>query len=133
MGLFSCFGGKSRSYNAKKHEMDRDRQSSNKKSSRRGTDSIGVPDSNLVPSLIQETGYHETDDNNKGNDHRNHNHEHQSQEVISNSDHHNGSAHHNSSGYNNSHSTHDNSSSVGHNDSSHHQSYDTHVVHHSSD
>jgi len=56
MGLFSCFGLRSKSYNAKKYELSSDTKKETKKKNRRSTDSIGVADTNAYPQLIEETG-----------------------------------------------------------------------------
>ena len=53
MGLFSCFGLRTKSYNAKKYEL---RDERDKKKKRVSTDSIGVADTNVYPQLIEETG-----------------------------------------------------------------------------
>ena len=55
MGLFSCFGLRTRSYNAKKYELT-DNNKENKKKNRRSTDMIGVADTNVYPQMIEETG-----------------------------------------------------------------------------
>ena len=55
MGLLNCFGLRTKSYNAKKYELNTNKKDKNKKK-RVSTDSFGVADTNVHPQLIEETG-----------------------------------------------------------------------------